>query len=178
MSEQPDQTRICPTCGNTVPAMARYCPSCGTRLDPATAYTADDFEDALADVLEAPVEDAPIAQPAAQPLTPTPSPVSADQPTAALPPITAPTPGQHTEWTASPSDWATSSGQPGTWTAQPPTATTPARQRGNRTLWIILAIVGFIIFCCCGSFFALLLVAENDTAFQQEVSNLAMLWIS
>jgi hypothetical protein len=176
MSEKPDQTRICPTCGNTVPAMARYCPSCGTRLDPATVYTAGDFEDALADVLEAPVEEPPAGQPPAQQQVPQPPPVSPDEPTAALPPVIATTPGQPTEWTASPSDWSAPSGQPGTWTAQGPT-TTSTRPRGNRTLWIILAIVGFIIFCCCGSFFALLLVAENDTAFQQEVSNLAMLWI-
>ncbi len=177
MSQQPDQTRICPTCGNRVPAMARYCPSCGTRLDPATTYTAGDFEDALADVLEAPVEEPGIDQTPVQQPVPTPPPASSDEPTAALPPVIATSPGQQPDWTASTSDWAAPSGQPGTWTAQGPTAATPTRQRGNRTLWIILAIVGFIIFCCCGSFFALLLVAENDTAFQQEVSNLAMLWI-
>lgn len=169
MSEQPVPTRICPTCGNTVPATARYCPNCGTRLDPAAAYTADDFEDALADVLEAPVEETP-----AEPMAPAGSP---DAPTSALPPATATTPNQPSEWTASPSDWAESTSQAGTWTAQTPTATTPARPRGNRTMWIILAILGFIVFCCCGAFFALLLVAESDTAFQQEIARLALLWI-
>lgn len=157
--------------------MARYCPSCGTRLDPATAYTAGEFEEALADVLEAPVEEPPIGQRPAQQPVPPPPPVSPDEPTATLPPVVATTPGQQTEWTASASDWAASSGEPGTWTAQAPPAISPTKPRGNRTLWIILAIAGFIIFCCFGSFFALLLVAENDTAFQQEVSNLAMLWI-
>ncbi len=169
MSEQPPQTRICPTCGNNVPSMARYCPSCGTRLDPATAYTADDFEDALADVLEAPVEEVPTDS-ASPSVTP-------DDPTAAIPPVTSSTPSQPTEWTATASDWAAPTGEAGTWTAQAPTAVTPAKPRGNRTLWIILAILGFIVFCCCGSFFALLLIAESDTAFQEEVSNLAMLWI-
>jgi hypothetical protein len=149
--------------------MARYCPSCGTRLDPATAYTADDFEDALADVLEAPVDEslAESPLPGTQP----------DEATAALPPVASTTPSQPTEWTASASDWSSPESAPGTWTAPSPTASSRTRPRGNRTLWIILAIVGFIIFCCCGSFFALLLVAESDTAFQEEVSNLAMLWI-
>ena len=169
MSEQPNQTRICPTCGNSVPMMARYCPSCGTRLDPAAAYTADDFEDALADVLDAPVDE-PIVEP-------TRTAGNADDPTVTLPPVTATTPTQPAEWTATASDWAGPTGQAGTWTAQTPTAVTPAKPRGNRTLWIILAILGFIVFCCCGTFFALLLVAESDTAFQNEVSNLAMLWI-
>lgn len=172
MSEQPVQTRTCPTCGNTVPAMARYCPICGTRLDPAAAYTADDFEDALADVLDAPVDEPPVDEPPDEPPAST---TLSEHPTESLPPVAATTPSQPTVWTASSSDWAEPSAQAGTWTAPAPVAAQP-KPRGKRTMWIILAILGFIIFCCCGSFFALLIVAEGDTAFQEEISHLAVLW--
>jgi hypothetical protein len=170
MSEQPGQTRACPTCGNTVPSMARYCPNCGTRLNPTTAYTADDFEDALADVLDAPEEAAPDDLPI--------EPVSThDQPTTPVSTVSVPSSDPQPEWTASASDWTQPQEQPGTWAAQPPIATTPARSRSNRTLWIILAIVGFIVFCCCGSFAALVAIGSNDTAFQNEVSQFALLWM-
>ena len=170
MSEEPVQPRTCPTCGNTVPTVARYCPNCGTRLDPATTYSADDFEDALADVLEGPEEEQ-LADSLTVPTT------SSDAPTEALPPTETAAPAQQTEWTVRSSDWVEPTGQSGTWTAPPPTATIPTRPRGNRTLWIILAIVGFLVFCCCGGFFAVLALAESDTAFQQDASNFAMLWI-
>lgn len=149
--------------------MARYCPNCGTRLDPATAYSADEFETALADVLEAPVDETPAEQeqPATEP----------DTPAEEVPPIPVTTTSGQVEWTAHASDWTESAGQAGTWTAQTPTATTPAKPRGNRTMWIILAILGFVVFCCCGSFFALLLVAESDTALTNELPNMATLWI-
>ncbi len=183
MSEQPGQTRTCPTCGNTIPAMARYCPSCGTRLDPTAAYTADDFEDALADVLDAPVEEPPADQPPAdrrpadEPQVGTESPpVSPDGPTVSLPTVTATTPSQQAKWTAQANNWTEPTSQAGTWTAATPAAP-PSKLRGNRTLWIILAILGFIVFCCCASFFGLLVIGANDTAFQEEISRLATLWI-
>ena len=169
MSEQPAQTRICPTCGNTVPAMARYCPSCGTRLDPKTSYTTDDFEDVLADVLEAQVDDIPAASATVQ--------VSPDDPTSSLPPATATTPGQTTEWNASASDWAEPADRAGTWTAQTSMPAALAKPRGNRTLWIILAILGFIIFCCCGLIFTALLVDGTTSASQKELSRLTTLLI-
>ena len=59
MSEQASPTRTCPTCGNQIPAMARYCPNCGTRLDPSASYSSNEFEDALADVLDAPRDEEP-----------------------------------------------------------------------------------------------------------------------
>lgn len=172
MSQQPPQTRACPTCANSVPVMARYCPNCGTRLDPAAAYTSDDFEVALADVLDAPVE-APVD---ATPVEPPVSSVLPDAPTSALPPITAPTPSEQSAWTARASDWSEPAAQSGTWTAQSPAAS-PAKPGGNRTMWIILAILGFIVFCCCALFFTIFAFAANDTAFQNEISNLATLWI-
>jgi hypothetical protein len=150
--------------------MARYCPNCGTRLNPATAYTSDDFEDALADVLDAPDEVEPV-EVTVEPAT------TADQPTMPIAPVVVQSSGPQPEWTASASDWTQPQAQPGTWAEQPPVATTPARSRGNRTLWIILAIVGFIVFCCCGSFAALVAIGSNDTAFQNEVSQFALLWI-
>jgi len=164
--------------------MARYCPSCGTRLDPAAVYTADDFEDALADVLDAPVDEPSVDKAPADdsqadeaPAGMEPPLVSPDSPTVTLPTVTATTPSQQSEWTAQANDWtAEPTRQAGTWTATTPAAPL-SKPRGNRTLWIILAILGFIVFCCCGSFFALLLVAESDTAFQEEISRMATLWI-
>src|SRR4051812_35500742 len=123
MSEQSGQTRACPTCGNTVPAMARYCPSCGTRLNPEAAYTSDDFESALADVLDAPVDE-PVGEPdvsVSQPVSP------AD----AQPPITV-TPDSNAGWTARASDWTEPTGQPGSWaTPSPPIAASPLRRGGR-----------------------------------------------
>jgi|GEM_PF-2956897 len=168
MSEQPAQSRICPTCGNTVPSVARYCPNCGTRLDPLAAYTADDFEDALADVLTESDEQGDVTPPTFAPSSP-------DAPTASFPPITATPPSEQAEWTASASDWSQPTPQPGTWGPQPPIATTPAKQGGNRTLWIILAIFGFIVFCCCGAFAVLMVIGSTDTAFQEEMSRYALL---
>ncbi len=163
MSEQPPQTRACPTCGNAVPVMARYCPSCGTRLDPGAVYSADDFEDALEDIFDAPADE-PTTQP-------TPSFGSPESPSVSTPVDSTSEPAAQPEWTAQASDWSEPVAQPGTWTAQPPIAV-PAKSRGSRKLWITLAILGFVVFCCCGSFFALLLVAESDTAFRHEFANL------
>jgi hypothetical protein len=73
-------------------------------------------------------------------------------------------------WTASASAWSEPTGQPGMWGAQPPLATTPTRPRGNRTLWIILAIVGFLIFCCCGFLFVALLIDGTTSAATSDLS--------
>ena len=165
MSEQSAETRACPTCGSTIPAMARYCPSCGTRLNPEAAYSADDFEDALADVLDEPDVE--------QPTTPDALTIAPDDPAATLSPTGEAAATDHPEWTARASDWVEPNAGAGSWTAPPPTVI-EVKSRGNRTLWIVLAIVGFIVFCCCGSFFGLLLVAESDSAFQDEMARFAM----
>ncbi|HEX5165141.1 MAG TPA: zinc-ribbon domain-containing protein [Thermomicrobiales bacterium] len=165
MSAQPDQSRRCPTCGNTVPAVARYCPNCGTRLNPAASYTADEFEDALADVLDAPIEE-PEAAPADPVVVPEPPSVTPEP----EPPVTITPAVEPVEWTASASDWSDPTSQPGTWSAQPPIATAPAKPRGNRTLWIILAIFGFLVFCCCGFIFVALLVDGTTSAVEPDLS--------
>ncbi|MEX1158211.1 MAG: zinc-ribbon domain-containing protein [Thermomicrobiales bacterium] len=165
MSEQSAETRACPTCGSTIPAMARYCPSCGTRLNPTAAYSADDFEDALADVLDEPDDE--------QPTAPDSLTVAPDEPTAALPPINETATTEQPEWTARASDWVEPTAGAGSWTAPPPSMT-EVKPRGNRTLWIVLAIVGFIVFCCCGAFFALFAIDASTSAFQDDMSRLAM----
>jgi hypothetical protein len=141
--------------------MARYCPSCGTRLNPTAAYTPDDFESALADVLDAPVED-PVGESAI-------SPPEASEPVANEPAATA-YPVQSSEWTARASDWAEPTGQPGTWAQQIPTATTAPLSRRGRTKWILLAIFGFLVFCCCGLIFVALLIDGTTSAATSDVS--------
>jgi hypothetical protein len=148
MSNQSDAVRACPTCGAAVPAQARYCPTCGTRLEPWSPAAQDEFEDALSDVLNAPEEPESTS-----------APEGSSEPVADAPPISAPA-SRSDEWTASSSDWQA---QPGTWTTAPQ-ATTSARPRGNRTLWIALAVVGFLIFCCCAATFVALAVSGGDTA--------------
>jgi hypothetical protein len=146
MSEQPGQQRVCPTCGNAVPSGALYCPSCGTRLEPASAYDPTSFEDALADILDdspEPGGSAPTTQ----------VPVTAE-------------PAQ--EWSATPESWSTTTAPgPTGWSAEP--AVSQSRIRGGRTLWIILAIFGFLLFCCCGLVFISVAVASTETALQQNL---------
>jgi hypothetical protein len=155
MSDQPGQQQTCPNCGFVLPQHARYCPECGTRVAGAP-YDPDAFRDAIEDAV--PDVDEPRAIPAFKPVTPQPQ----DAPPSPAPgtPIGEPQPGPPT-WTASPSEWPTN-----------PAYALPERRgwRENRTLWIILAIFGFIVFCCCGLGFLLFIVASFDSSFQSQVS--------
>jgi hypothetical protein len=52
-------------------------------------------------------------------------------------------------------------------------ATVPP-ENGNRTLWVILGIVGFIILlCCCLLPLALMIIANADTSFQDEIRSMS-----
>ena len=152
MSEQSSQQRTCPNCGFLLPPGARYCPECGTRVA-SGSHDPDAYRDAIEDV----VPDSEKPQPA-----PAFKPVSVQPESSPPPPLQGPDPqvGQPT-WTASPASWPSE-----------PAYAVPERGgwRENRTLWIILAIFGFIVFCCCGLGFLLFIVASFDSSFQSEVS--------
>jgi hypothetical protein len=128
------QSRFCPSCGEALPAEARYCPNCGMRL-PETAG-APSFEEAIADVLGAP-------DPGAE-QTPLPPPPPLFPP--ASEPVVEPPPRDNV-WTAAP---ASSGGSPGGWGQATAPAAPMVEAPGNRLVWIMLAVLGFIWFFCCG----------------------------
>jgi hypothetical protein len=145
MSEQLGQLRTCPNCNAGVPPGAQYCPSCGTRLQASAGWDAKSFEDAIADVLE---DDTP------------PQATTWDSPAATPPP-----PQQESqEWTATTATW--SSAPPATagagtgWGVEPDVR--QSRFGGNRALWIILTIFGFLVFCCCALVFLSVAVASTS----------------
>lgn len=176
----PDASVVCQMCSATNPAQARYCLNCGTRLVPAGADTAADaaaFEDALAAVFSEPDASTPAptpvsASPATTTWTPAPA-ADAWTPTSAPPATsgTAPTdscdtPGTWGEPTpAAPTTdtqqgtWATAgsgtSGGTGDWgsAGQAPQQGWPTVddvRKPRRWPWVILAVVGALVFCCCG----------------------------
>lgn len=144
----------CPICGRSLPGGARFCPSCGHRID-ASQLPRDEFLDAIdaaagedAYESEQPTIQAPVVA----------GPVAGPSPPGGQPPG-APAPPFEPAWSATPEQWP---------------ADVAERSRGgwrqNRTLWIILAIFGFIVFCCCGILFSLFIAASVDSSFQSEIS--------
>jgi hypothetical protein len=153
MSDESEGMQVCPTCGAALPAGARYCPSCGARIVLEPDAERQSFEDAIADVIDdqstgSLTDEQPVVEPPAE--------------------VAVTTPAERAEeWTAAASEWTS----PSTVLTTPEEARRPGQ---NRVLWIILAIFGFIIFCCCALFFALIAIGSRDTAFQDEVSRLAV----
>jgi hypothetical protein len=156
MSDQPSQQQTCPNCGFSLPPGARYCPECGTRVASAP-YDPDAFRDAIEDAV--PDTEQPPTVPAFKPVTVQPQETPPPTPESTAP-VGEPLQAQPA-WTASPAAWPSE-----------PAYALPERRgwRENRTLWIILAIFGFIVFCCCGLGFLLFIVASFDSSFQSQVS--------
>lgn len=178
MSETPRDYAVCHNCGALLPHGARFCPTCGAQVIEATPASTeqpasdDAFRNAIDAALgtssgsaEQPTVQAPIVGPAV--------PESVEQPEIAESQPTSPT------WSATPDSasyppmqqpaWTASSEQ---WPADVSTHNQPGWRR-SRTTWVILAIVGFIIFCCCGILFALFVAASFDDSFQSEISLIA-----
>jgi hypothetical protein len=156
--------RSCEMCGNAVPLGAQYCPSCGARLVPQGESSRQSFEDAIASVLGSDEDSSPASPPAVsaaayyEPFEPE---------TANAPPLASQPPAD--AWSTSPR------AEPSGWASYPP----PTAQTGSgrsRTLWIVLAVFGFIVFCCCGLTFVSVAIASSDSAtVEQVVRSLASL---
>jgi len=177
MSETPRDCAVCHNCGALLPHGARFCPTCGAQVIDATPASAeqpagdDAFRNAIdaalgtvPDSADQPTVQAPIVGPAVpDTVTPPPPDPQPTSPTWSVPPEPANyPPSQQPAWTASSEQWpadVSTHNQPG-W-------------RRSRTTWVILAIVGFIIFCCCGILFALFVAASFDDSFQSEISLIA-----
>ncbi|HUG16196.1 MAG TPA: hypothetical protein VMM78_14420 [Thermomicrobiales bacterium] len=147
MSGQTGQREsTCQACGNVAPAGALYCPSCGARLTPTPGAPVQTFEDAIASVLGDESEPA-WAERAASASD------SSEVPTTFEPVSAVPSPGQRPT-----QGWATTAPpEAGGWPAFPPEQANKGR---NRTLWIVLSVFGFIVFCCCGVTFVSVAVAS------------------
>lgn len=157
--------RTCPTCGASMSDVARFCPNCGTRITDAPPLTAQAFEDAIGDVIDDQDQSPP--QSGFDVLG---TPVAGDPPEPVMTSSGSATePVSEPAWTATPDAWRQPPPAEG-WTA---TTAAPVDQQGNRTLWIVLAIFGFIVFCCCATLLLLFAVSSNDTAFQTEISHYA-----
>lgn len=146
MSETPNPSGICPVCGSPLPDGARFCPVCGTRVE-SVSQGRDENRDAIDATLDEGV-------------------TGPDQPTVQAPivssPIDSPPAG------APPADpiWAATAEQ---WPTEPATVTA-TNWRRSRTFWVIVAVFGFIVFCCCGILFTLFIVAARDSSFQANMS--------
>lgn len=151
--ESSSSEQTCDACGNAVPPGARYCPSCGACLAPVGDAGSQSFEDAIASVLG---DDPGAAPPPLPPTETEPDAARTFEPVSASPPPAPPAswsiPAQH-----EPTGWAT----------YPPPASEPGGR--NRTLWIVLAIFGFIVFCCCGLVFVSVAVAAPAAASAERV---------
>ncbi len=169
-----DSSVVCQMCSATNPAQARYCLNCGTRLVPAGADTpaeAAAFEDALAAV----VSDTPTPPPPAPaPPLPTWSPTPAPDMSAPVNDAHTPLDGTPAESSGAPGTWGAPSASPtvspqGTWASSSSTTSGDAGSWGStgqaagqgwptvdgarkprRWPWVILAVVGALVFCCCG----------------------------
>lgn len=169
MSETPVAHDTCPVCGSVLPEGARFCPSCGNRIE-AAGPERDEFRDAIDAALGSTGPDQPTTQ-APVVLGPVEGPPAPGSPLPSVtPPPAAPT------WTATPPEptWTATSEQ---WPADIG-ATRRDGWRRNRTLWIIVAIFGFIVFCCCGILFSLFIAASLDSSFQSEISMAAICGLS
>lgn len=156
MSETPTSHDSCAVCGSPLPAGARFCPVCGNRIEggqPArgglgsvSSVESPDI-DAEQPTVQSPIVSGPINEP---PVMQTPPASVADQ--SLTPPQPPPA------WAATPQQW---SGAP------PPAARhEPGR---SRTFWILIAVFGFIVFCCCALMFALFVISWSDSSFQSQI---------
>ena len=154
MNETSGAEGQCPICGTRLPAGARFCPTCGHRVAdaPTTFQEAADEGDLFEHAAEQPTLQAPTVSGS----------VEAPEPSAYPAP---PVPQHEPVWTASPEEWP-----------DPMPTSRRGSWRDNRTLWIILAVFGFIVFCCCAMLFALFIAASVDSSFQSEIS-LAMRFV-
>lgn len=147
--------RFCETCGNAVPQGAQYCPSCGARLVPADESSRQSFEDAIASVLGDDPEQTPLSTASEASTAP------------AFEPATSSTAPEGHQPSAG--SWSTSTQiEPSGWAAYPSPAA-PVGSGRNRTLWIILAVFGFIVFCCCGLVFVSVAVASEGGGSLEQV---------
>jgi hypothetical protein len=179
VSEQPAGERRCSNCGNVAPAYARFCPVCGAQLAGVTGE-AGTFEDAIAEVLG---EEQAGSQPL--PELPPQSQSPWDQPTSRVEPPGSGwidvTPTQSSDsppsssysdppggWTASSSSWSQPTPPTGAWSSEP-VSSAPPQKSGNRVLWIVLGIIGFVIFCCCAFFLFSVAVSGSDATLQEEL---------
>lgn len=176
MSETPRDYAVCHNCGALLPHGARFCPTCGAAVAAPVAAPVEQpaSDDAFRNAIDAalgtsasqpdqPTVQAPIVGPTESEL-PDESPTSESAASAQswTPPPPGPNPSdsmQQPTWTATPEQWPadiSSNNQTG-W-------------RKSRTTWIILAVFGFILFCCCGILFTLFVASAFDDGLQSDIT--------
>lgn len=162
MNGSPTEPRHCPVCGAPLLPEHRFCANCGT-------YVASQQTDTSPESTGQPVESAQTAAPDPSTLETSEfeaqhrSPPQSGQSAESQPP-------------ASPYDTVYQDAGHPTW-GTPETTVPP--ERGNRTLWIIIGIVAFIVLiCCCILPLGLMAVANFDTAFQDDLRSYVALLAS
>jgi hypothetical protein len=154
MQPSSPEPRECQVCGSPLQPDHLFCPNCGTRVasGPSAKEEGHDVQTYRADP------------------QPGPDPSTLDTREFDTFPST-----EHSKPPAADPEYNPAyqdTGQP-TW-GTPETAV--AAEQGNRTLWIILGIVAFIVLvCCCILPLGLMAVANWDTAFQEELRSVGAL---
>jgi hypothetical protein len=141
--------RSCMNCGAVLQPEHRFCPNCGMAVPPLQESVSSDAEDETS-------ADHVYAHPSTED-------TQRHRQTSTYPPPTAEAHSPSTPHDPGHPTWGT----PGT-TVQP--------ESGNRTLWIIIGIIAFIVIvCCCVLPLGLAAIANIDTAFQDQLRSAAIL---
>lgn len=164
MESQSNEQLICRNCGSQLQPEHRFCPNCGTAVDRDEGEEpASTQEYGYEGLFESPSsgEKSVTQDPADEPdpsILETREHATQDFQSPPYPEQGPPVPP--------PEPPIQDTGHPTWGTAE----TTVPPERGNRTLWIILAIIAFIVLvCCCVLPLALSIIANVDTTFQNEL---------
>ena len=160
---EPNETgrQVCNNCGSPLQPEHRFCPNCGT------AVSRDAATEPREPKVQGPFDSIrPIGEPVEQPADPAPDPSIMETREHVSQDYQSPLAQEH-EPEAQPASAEFQQSADPTW-GTPETTVPP--ERGNRTLWIILSIIAFIILiCCCVLPLTLMVISNVDSGFQDQV---------